>query len=331
MEAIATIALLAFNYFIEGDYDSTEVHCQALVRLVAGHLNTLPDIVWLSVVCVEMYLSGVSTRGFTLPYHLHPDFRSLYFYNPSENIINAASSSLSKLPAGTVFSKYHTHRTQRLMQGLYALVHAQTRPDLDWTAPWGHIYDVSYLLAQLQVEVERHWSLEEYIVLVGCQMQFWGMMTAFINHPDIQSHQLHRLAEAITQIDPSTLCARWLASTGSLDSLLWTLCNAGVSVLHLEGVGSVAAGALPGLLQPAVSFVFQQLQISGPEDLKTRLQQMPFTDRWNGRACRCFSTWSEAENAILPSLSMTSSHASVSPAENRFERLRSVFDHWLGE
>lgn len=331
MDAVSAIAILCFNYFIEGDYDSAEVHCQALASLVPTRINSFPSMIWQVVTAVDMYLSGIRVRGPTLPYHLHESFRSLHFYNPNENIVNAASRNLFQIPTGLVFSEDQAHRTKRLLLGLYGVAHSENRSDISCNAAWAHIYDVSYLIAQLQVEVERHGSLEEHIFLVGCQMQFWGMMTDFCYQPDVQRNQLRRLAQAITSIDPKALCDRWSASVGNLDSLLWTLCNAGVTTMYLKGNRSLAFEPLPHWLHPIVAYMIRELELKRPEDLKTLLQRMPFTDRWNDRACRAFPVWSE-EEFITPSSTPTSdSQLSSHPEMSKFERLRLNFDYWLEE
>jgi len=276
----------------------------------------------------DMYLSGVRVRAPSLPYHIIPEFRTLYSYNPNEKILKAALDNFIKFPIGSVFSNETSSRTKRLLQGLHGFTHAETRFDIGWNAPWANIYDVSYLLAQLQVEVELHGSFEEHIILVGCQMQFWGNMIWFLEQTDIQKHQLSRLAQAITSMDPSTLCTRWLELTGSLDLLLWTLCNAGVSVLQLSGSSSIATELLPDWLQPAVSYMLERLQLSEPDDLRARLRQMPYTDRWNDRACQSAPVWSNMGIAASSPELKGSRQSSPAPVSTKFERLRKGFDYW---
>lgn len=166
-------------------------------------------------------------------------------------------------------------------------------------------------------------------MLVGCQMQFWGMMTMFCSQVDVQRHQLRRLEQAIASIDPGPLCARWLESTGSLDSLLWTLCNAGVSVLHLDGKHALATGPLPHWLQPAVAHILEHLELEQTEDLRARLQQMPFAERWNDRACQALPVWLNDESTSPSSTSTTSSDTSSHSSMSTFGRLRLDLDYWL--
>ena len=252
------------------------------------------------MISTDMFLTAIRMRAPSVPYHMHEDFRTLYFYNPNETIVRATLDNLKKFPLGSVFSTEQAPRTKRLVQGIHGLAHAQTRFDIGWSAPWANIYDVSYLLAQLQVEAEQHGSLEEQIVVLGCQMQFFGIMTVFIEQTDLQSRLLGRLEQKITSIDPSDLCKRWLGATGSLDWLLWTLCNAGVSVLQLTGCRSLATEPLPNWLQRAVEYILTVLQLAQPDDLRARLQQMPYTEIWNGRACQSAQVWSNMGVATPP-------------------------------
>jgi hypothetical protein len=304
------------------------MHCRVLARLAPSHLHLLPGVTWQIMSLADMYLSGVRVRAPSLPYHIIPEFRTLYSYNPNEKIVKAALDNLTKFPVGSVFSNATSPRTKRLLQGLHGLVHAESRFDIEWSAPWANIYDVSYLLAQLQVEVELHGSLEERIALVGCQMQFWGNMIWFLEQTDIQKHQLSRLAQAITSMDPSILCTRWLELTGSLDLLLWTLCNAGVSVLQLNGSHSIATEPLPDWLQPAVGYILKLLQLSEPNDLRARLRQMPYTDSWNDRACQSAPVWSNTGTAAPSPDPKVSRQSSPAPRSTKFERLRKGFDYW---
>lgn len=314
-------------YFIEGDYENAERHCEALARLITGRLHLLPALFWQFIAAADMQLSAVQMRGPRLPYHLHKDFRSLYFYNPSENIVNETLKDLGRFPVGSVFSMDTSPRTKRLLQGLHGLAHAQSRFDLDRTDIWAHIYDTSYLLAQLQVEVERNGSVEELIMFIGCQMQYWGMLTVFVAQPDVQTFQLRQFHQAISSVDPVTLCDHWIELTGSLDLLLWSLCNAGISVLQLTGSHNVATEQLPNWLQPYLEYIFERLLIENDEDLRAILQQMPFTGRWNGRACLSFEVWSGTNIATPSSISR---HEPSSPPLNAlYERLRLDFDDWI--
>ena len=281
------------------------------------------------MVAMDMYLSALRVRAPSMPYHMHEDCRTLYFYNPNEKIIKAALEDVARFPVGLVFSREQAPRTKRLLQGMHGFAHAQTRFDIGWTAPWANIYDVSYLLAQLQVEVEQHGSLEEQIALIGCQMQFFGNLTVFCEQTDIQSHLLNRLEQTIAFMEPSTLCTRWLEATGSLDLLLWTLCNAGVSVLHLTGPRSLATELLPNWLQPAVGYILGRLQLTQPEDLRACLMQMPYTDLWNDRACQSAPVWSNTGVASPYTRSKGCRRSCPAPVPTKFEKLRKDFDYWF--
>ena len=329
MGAILAVAFLCYTYIIEGDYESAELHCQALAKLAPSRLHDIPHTVWPLMVSADMYLTAVRMRAPSMPYHMHEDYRTLYFYNPNETIVKAARDSLTKFPIGPVFSEEHAPRTKRLIQGIHGLAHAQTRFDIAWNAPWANIYDVSYVLAQLQVEVEQHGSLEDHIIVVGCQMQLFGMLTVFCEPTDLQNHLLHRLEQAIASVDPSDLCDRWLEHTGSLDWLLWALCNAGVSVLQLTGCHSLATEPLPEWLQPAVEYILNHLQLTQPDELSARLQKMPYTDIWNGRACQSAPVWSNTVITTPSPEPRDSSPLYSRPGLSKFERLRKHADYWL--
>jgi hypothetical protein len=327
--AILAIAFLCYTYIIEGDYESAELHCQALAKLAPSHLHRVPDTAWQLIISVDMYLTTVRMRAPSMPYHMHEDFRTLYFYNPNETIVKATRDNLTTFPVGLVFSEARASRTKRLVQGIHGLAHAQARFDISWNAPWANVYDVSYMLAQLQMEVEQQGSMEEQIIVVSCQMQLFGMMTVFCEQTDLQDQLLHRFEQAIASTDPSDLCNRWLERTGSLDWLLWALCNAGVSVLQLTGCHSLATEPLPEWLQPAVEYILEHLQLTQPEELRARLQKMPYTDIWNGRACQSVPVWSNTGIATPPQESRESDPSYSHATSSKFERLRKYSDYWL--
>jgi hypothetical protein len=284
----------------------------------------LPVIPWQFIIAADMRLTGVHVRAPAFPYHLHKDFRTNCFFDPSSHIVEAALSNFRIFPVGSVFSMAHALGTNRLLQGLHGLAHAHARSDSDRTLAWGHIYDVGYRIAQLQVVVERHGSMEEQIILVGCQMQYWGMMLFLTHKPEIQRSQLRRLADIIAPVDPSTLCTRWEELTGSLDLLLWTLCNACISVLHQRKIGCCASECLPGWLKSAIEYIFEQMMIRCSYDLRARLEQMPFTQRWNDKACQHFHVWSKTGDIALK---LAPNHSTASsPEKSLFQRLRMDLD-----
>jgi hypothetical protein len=41
-------------------------------------------------------------------------------------------------------------------------------------------YDIAYLIAETQVEIDKSRTLEEKLILIACQMQFWGMFAIFV-------------------------------------------------------------------------------------------------------------------------------------------------------
>jgi hypothetical protein len=320
------IALFCHIYFIEGDYESAELHCQALARLISGRMHVLPAVPWQVIIVADLRMTGVLMRAPAFSYHLHKDFRTNCFSDPPNHIVEAALRNFRIFPAGSVFSMAQAFRTNRLLQGLHGLAHEHARSDSGRTLAWGHMYDVGYLLAQLQVVVEREGAMEEQIILIGCQMQYWGMMLIFTHKPEIQKSQLCRLANTIASVDPSILCSRWEELTDSLDLLLWTLCNACISVLHQRKIGCCASERLPDWLKSAIEYIFERLMIRCPVDLRTRLEQMPFTQRWNEKACQYFDVWSKAGDISRTS----SSDDSTAPSAEKslFQRLRMDLDIW---
>lgn len=286
----------------------------------------LPAIPWQFIIAADMRMTGIRVRAPAFPYHIHKDFRTSCFFDPPSQIVETALNNLRIFPIGPVFSMAQVLRTNRLLQGLHALAHAHARSDSDRTLAWGHIYDVGYVLAQLQVEVERYGSMEEQIILIGCQMQYWGMMRFLTHKPEIQKNQLRRLANIIASVEPSILCSRWEELTGSLDLLLWTLCNACVCVLHSRETGRYAAERLPDWLRSAIVHIIEQLTIRRPDDLRARLEQMPFTQRWNEKACQYFQVWSKTGATT----SKPASNPSPSSASEKsiFQRLRMDLDIW---
>jgi hypothetical protein len=63
-----------------------------------------------------------------------------------------------------------------------------------------------------------------------------------------------------------------------------------------------------------------------PVDLRTRLEQMPFTQRWNEKACQNFDVWSKTGDISRAS----SSDDSTAPSAEKslFQRLRMDLDIW---
>jgi hypothetical protein len=289
-------------------------------------MHMLPAIPWQFIIAADMRMTGIRVRAPAFPYHLHKDFRTNCFFDPPSEIVEAALNNLRIFPVGPVFSTAQALRTNRLLQGLHGLAHAHARSDSDRTLAWGHIYDVGYVLAQLQVVVERYGSMEEQVILIGCQMQYWGMMRFLTHKPEIQKGQLRRLANIIASLDPVTLCSRWKKLTGSLDLLLWTLCNACVCVLHSGETGRYAGERLPDWLKSAMEYIFQQLTLRRPDDLRQRLKQMPFTQRWNEKACQYFEAWSKTGD-ITQKLASDQSPSSSSE-KSIFQRLRMDLDIW---
>jgi hypothetical protein len=289
-------------------------------------MHMLPAIPWQFIIAADMRMTGIRVRAPAFPYHLHKDFRTNCYYGPPSHIVEAALNNLRIFPVGPVFSTAELLRTNRLLQGLHGLAHAHARSDSDRTLAWGHIYDVGFVVAQLQVVVECHGSMEEQVILIGCQMQYWGMMRFLTHKPEIQKSQLRRLANIIAFVEPSILCSRWEKLTGSLDLLLWTLCNACVAVLYSRESGCRASERLPDWLKSATEYIFERLALRCAEDLRARLEQMPYTQRWNEKACQYYQVWSKTGDTTQKS---ASNHSSSSSTEKSiFQRLRMDLDIW---
>lgn len=251
----------------------------------------LPGAVRQFLVGTDLRLTGVHVRAPMLSQQLHPSFRVPAFRDASTVVQERVYSNLRAFPNGTLFPKDNPVAAQRILYGLHELAMADSRTDIHWTALWGHINAVAYLLAELQVQAESSCSFEEKIALVGCQMQFWGMTSAFVPQFGIQSHQLSRLSNIIASLDPSDLSTRWLQSTGNLDLLLWILCDAVIAALHRQGSPQRPDEHLPRWLWCHVTHVMERLKIRRAEDLEACLRNMPFTESWNRIACHCFDDW----------------------------------------
>lgn len=289
--AIAAICLLSQIAMVEGDYDTAETHCRALQAIMSQRSERLPGAVRQFLVGTDLRLTGVHVRAPLLSQQLHPNFRVPGFHDASSIVQERVYSNLRAFPNGSLFPKDNPAAAQRILYGLHDLAMADSRTDIHWTALWGHINAVAYLLAELQVQAESNSSLEEKVALVGCQMQFWGMTSAFVPQAGIQSHQLSRLSNIIASLDPIELSTRWLRSTGSLELLLWILCDAVIAALHHQKSPQHSDDHLPSWLWCHIMHVMGRLNVRRAEDLEACLRNMPFTESWNRIACRCFDDW----------------------------------------
>jgi hypothetical protein len=288
VNAISAICLLNRIAFAEHEYDAADLHVRALQKLTAQRIRQLPGFCWLIVVWADLHLTGVQVRPPYLAYYVHPEFRSRPF---SGMFQSDADNYFSKtLPGGIVMSSHFKSTAIRLYEALRELVYSFGQRDLEWTTSRGLHYEVAYLIAEFQADTDRSGTLEQGIIIVGCEMQFWGVSKPFVPQSGIQSFQMDRLSQLIAKIPPNALCTRWLKSTSNLDLLLWSLMNAAGSSLHQlqPSTSSESSQLLPTWLQNHVAYITELLDIVSPEDLEARMQRMPFSKEWNRPACRAF-------------------------------------------
>lgn len=281
VNAIASISLLNRMSFAEQQYEAADLHMRALQKLTAQRFRQLPDFCWLVIVWSDLHLTAVQLRVPYIEYYVHPDFRARPFSGKFQ--FDTDTYFCRILPSEFVISQSFRTIATRLYQGLRECGYAYDQKDLDWKVFRGMSYDIAYLLAETQVEIEKDGTFEEKLITIGFQMQFWGMLHITVPQSGLQSFHMSRLASLLASIQPSTLCKRWLEHTGSLDLLLWCLCNAVRSALYPQ-----TSGALPPWLQHHVSYIKNLLGIANAHDLGTRLHSLPYTKSWNEPAYRAF-------------------------------------------
>jgi hypothetical protein len=108
-----------------------------------------------------------------------------YFPARGIKITSLTASKVLALPRGPIFSNGSADRMESLFAKLHELALAYDTVQLEWNTPWGVSYDAAYLLAELQVQVEYYGSFEEKLVLLGYQIQFWGMSSTFVSQSGI--------------------------------------------------------------------------------------------------------------------------------------------------
>jgi hypothetical protein len=281
VNAIAAISLLNRMSFAEQQYEAADLHMRALQNLTAQRLRQLPDFCWLVVVWSDLHLTAVQLRVPYIEYYVHPDFRARPFSGKFQFDMDTYLCRI--LPSEPAISRSFRTIATRLYQDLRECGYAYDQKDLDWKVFRGMSYDIAYLLAETQVEIEKDGTLEEKLITIGCQIQFWGMLHITVPQSGLQSFHMSRLTSLLASIQPSALCKRWLEHTGSLDLILWCLCNAVRSALYLQ-----SNGALPPWLQDHVSYIKNLLGIANAHDLGTRLHSLPRTKSWNEPAYRAF-------------------------------------------
>jgi hypothetical protein len=321
MNAVAAVCLLNRIAFTEREYGAADHHVRALRKLTAERVWQLPGFCWVLLIWADLHLTGVQVRAPYLAYHVHPDFR----YRPLNGKFQTdADTYFSEiLPGGLAISSHFRDTATQLYQRLRELAYSYDVRDFEWNISRGMSYEIGYRLAETQVTVDKSGTLEERLILIGCQMHFWGMSKPFVPQSGIQSFQMHRLSQLIATMQPGTLFTRWLEHTGSLDLLLWCLCNAAGAALHQlqDGTSSPSTHRLPAWLQHHVTYIIALLGIVDPEDLEARLQRLPFSEDWNRAACQSFFS----ETHTLDALTMSKRSMSETNV-GLFRDLRLIFD-----
>jgi hypothetical protein len=321
VNAISAICLLNRIAFAEHEYEAADLHIRALQKLTAQRIRQLPGFCWLIVVWADLHLTGVQVRKPYLAYYVHPEFRSRPFSGMFQS--DADAYFPRTLPGGLVMSSYFKATAIRLYEALRELVYSFGQRDLEWTTSRGLHYEVAYLMAEFQAATDKSGTLEQGIIIVGCEMQFWGVSKPFVPQSGIQSFQMDRLSQLIARIEPDALCTRWLESTSNLDLLLWCLMNAAGSALHLPqpSTPSESAQLLPPWLQSHVTYIIELLDIVSPEDLEGRMRKMPFSREWNRPACRAFLSGPRDHGYVA-----TDAKLLCEPSIGLFRDLRLLFD-----
>jgi hypothetical protein len=321
VNAIAAISLLSRIAFAENDYQAADYHIQALQKLTAQRLRQLPWFSWLTLVWSDLHLTAVHLRAPYLAYYIHPDFRVRLFSGKFQSDADTYFPKI--LPGGLVISSVFRAVATRLYQKLRECGHAYDQRDIEWKISRGMSYEIAYLLAETQVDIDRSGTLEEKLVTIGCQMQFWGMLSSFVPQSGPQSFQMSRLSHLLAPIHPSTLCTRWLEHTENLDLLLWCLCNAAGSALHQSHnrTSSKPTQLMPAWLQHHITHTIDFLGIFSLHDLEARLHSLPSSKAWSGPAYRSFLFRTQTYSDIA-----TSTKSTPEPHVRIFRDLRLNFD-----
>jgi hypothetical protein len=318
VSAIAAISLLNRMAFAEREYEVADHHMRALQRLAAERLRQVPNFCWLALVWSDLNLTAVHLRAPYLAYHIHPDFRERPFSGKFQFDVDAYFSKI--LPGGLVLSSSFRAVSVRLYQNLRECGYAYDQKDVDWKISWGISYEIAYFIAEAQVDIEKSGTLQEKLILIGCQMQFWGMFGIFVPQSGLQSFHMCRLAQLLKPIHPSALCTQWLEHAANLDLLLWCLCNAAGSALHQSHNG-MPTQSMPAWLQHHATHIIELLGMVGPHDLEARLHSLPFSEAWNGPACRAFFSRTQDYSDVTASV-----ESAREPYVQVFRDLRLIFE-----
>lgn len=304
VNAIAAISLLNRMSFAEQQYEAADLHMRALQKLTAQRFRQLPDFLWLVIVWSDLHLTAIQLRVPYIEHYVHPDFRARPFSGKFQ--FDTDTYFFRILPKEPVITRSFRSIATRLYQDLRECGYAYDQKDLDWKVFRGMSYDIAYLLAETQVEIDKDGTLEEKLIFIGCQMQFWGMMNMTVPQSGLRSFHASRLASLLASIRPSALCKRWLEHTGNLDLLLWCLCNAVRSALYPQ-----PNSAMPSWLQHHVTYIKNLLGIANAHDLGTRLHSLPYSKSWNEPAYRAFCSRTPTDEDLAAGRTKSTSHAYV--------------------
>jgi hypothetical protein len=306
--------------FAEGEHEVADQHVRALQRLTAQRLQQLPGFCWLAIVWSDLHLTAVRLRAPYLAYYIHPDFRERPFSGKFQS--DAETYFPKILPGGLVISPFFRAVATRLYQRLRECGYVYDQTHVNWKVARGMSYDIAFSLAKTQVDVDKSGTLEEKLITIGYQMQFWGTLNVFAPQSGLQSFQMSRLLHLLAPIHPSTLCTRWLEHTENLDLLLWCLCNAAGSALSQPyDLSSKSTRSTQGWLQHYMTYTIDLLGIVSPYDLETRLHSLPFSRAWNRPAYQSFfSRTPDYGDAGTSVESRSEPHVGV------FRDLRLIFD-----
>lgn len=302
---------------------------RALQRLTAQRLRQLPGFCWLTLVWSDLHLTAVRLRGPYVAYHIHPDFRERPFSGKFQFDVDRYFSKI--LPGELVISSSFRAVSIRLYQELRECGYTYDQREVDWKISRGMSYEIAYLIAETQVSIDKSGTLEEQLILIGCQMQFWGMLGLFVPQRGLQTFHMSRLAGLLEPIPPSTLCTQWLEHTVNLDLFLWCLCNAAGSALHQSqsqphnSAPSQPTQVMPDWLQQHVTHIIDLLSIVGPRDLEARLHGLPSSKAWNEPACRAFFSCRTQTDSDVTTIGVDSQLARE-PYVEIFRDLRLIFD-----
>jgi hypothetical protein len=313
---LVTLSLLSLAAFTEGDYTAAEWHTQAIARVAASRLNRLEFLPFLTIAMADLRMTGIYLRAPLLPYYLHPHAEALSGTARDRSKFFALFNAMC-LPHGPGLLFNVNGQGAMMLQKLHELAFVHESPGHDYMTMMPLIYDGAYHLALLQVELERYGSWAEKVVLLTCQMQFWGMCKQFISQSGVQERFFQRFATLVSNTSPTKLSERWVSNSGGLNFLLWAYCNAFISALH-HNKPSDGIAMVPSWLLHQLQHVFVRLEVTSPEVFQSRLEEFPYVEHWNGVTSDFIYLYLEIRHPLYEN----ASHET----ENTFAKLRLMFD-----